>query len=106
MNTNCICSTGGIIPQDEVTRTVILTDGTSSVNQSYTPSDNIIIDIDGERRFVVEATILDSGLADFMVSGNPNDLQNRDSAILTVLDDDGELLRSICLQCVNFFLPT
>ncbi len=94
MNTNCIFSTGGDIQPTEEVLTITLLAGTSSVTQSYTIIDNSDIFPMLERRFSVEAVILNSNLADFMVGNN---LQDRDSATLTILDDDGELFRSICL---------
>ncbi len=78
--------------------TITLLAGTSSVSQSYTVIDNNIIDIPVERSFIVEAIIQDPNLADFEVGNDPNNLQDRDFAILIIRDDDvGELLRSICL---------
>ncbi len=96
MNTNCICSIGNDVPAGEQMLTITLLAGTSSVSQSYTILDNPNIDVE-RRRFSVEAIILDPTLADFEVGNDPNNLQDRDSTILTILDDDGKLLRSICL---------
>ncbi len=45
----------------------------------------------------MEAVIIDPTLADFAVAGNTGNLQDRDSTVLAILDDDGELFRSICL---------
>ncbi len=97
MNTNCICSIGGDVQPGERMLTITLLAGTSSVSQSYTILDNSDIFPLELRRFIVEAVILDPTLADFMVGNDPNNLQDRDSAILNIRDDDGELLRSVCL---------
>ncbi len=96
MNTNCICSIGNDVPDDERMPTITLLAGTSSVSQSYTILDNPNNDVE-RRRFIVEAIILDPILADFMVGNDLTNLRDRDSAILAIVDDDGELLRSICL---------
>ncbi len=96
MNTNCICSIGNDVPAGERMLTITLLAGTSSVSQSYTILDNPNIDVE-RRNIIVEVVIQDSTLALFVVGNDPNNLQDRDSAILTILDDDGELLRSICL---------
>ncbi len=77
--------------------TITLLAGNPSVTQSYTILDNSNVFPTEFRRFIVEAVILDPTLADLMVGNDPNNLQDRDSAILTILDDDGELLKSICL---------
>ncbi len=102
MNTGCICSTGDDVQPSQ--QTVTLLAGTSSVQQSYTINDNSVIDR-FERRFIVEAVIQDPTLADFTVGNDPDNLQDRDSAIFTIRDDDhGELLRDQHHNCV-FVLP-
>ncbi len=94
MNTNCICSIGNDVQPGEQMLTYTLLAGTSSLSKYYTILDNPDIDVK-LRRFIVEVIILDPTLADFEVGNDPNNLQDRDSAILTILDDDGELLRSL-----------
>ncbi len=101
MNTNCICSIGNDVQAGERMLTITLLAGTSSVSQSYTILDNSDIFPTEFRRVIVEAVILDPTLADFMVGNDPNNLQDRDSAILTIRDDDGELLKSIYLCSVH-----
>ncbi len=101
MDTGCICSTGGDVQPSQ--QTVTLLAGTFSVQQSYTINDNSVIDR-FKRRFIVEAVIQDPTLADFMIGNDPDNLQDRDSAILVIRDDDGELLRYQHHNCV-FVLP-
>ncbi len=101
MNTGCICSTGGDVQPSQQMLTVTLLAGTSSVQQNYTINDNS--DVDTEfRRILVEAVIVNPALAAFTVG--PGSLQDRDSAILVIRDDDGELLRYQHHNCV-FVLP-
>ncbi len=95
MSTNCICSIGGDVQPGEQMLNITLFAGTSSVSQSYSITDNNIIDITADRTFIVEAVLLNPFLADFDVGGG--NLQDRDSAALTIRDDDGELLSSIRL---------
>ncbi len=97
MTTGCICSTGNDVQATQEDLTITLLAGTSSIQQCYTINDNSVVNTPELRRFIVEAIIQDPTLADFIVGNNPNNLQDRDSAILTIQDDDGELLRSICL---------
>ncbi len=104
MNTGYICSTGGDVQPSQQLLTVTLLAGTSSVQQSYTINDNSDVYPMELRRFIVEAVIQDSTLADFMVGNDPDNLQDRDSAIFTIRDDDGELLRGQHHNCV-FVLP-
>ncbi len=94
MNTGCTCSTGDLIQPAEESLTLTLPPGTFSVSQCYTINDNSVVNTPELRRFIVEAIIHNPTLACFMVGNDPNNLQDRDSAIITIRDDDGELLRS------------
>ncbi len=100
MNTDCVFSTGGDVQPTEEVLTITLLAGTSSITQSYTIIDNSDIFPMELRRFIVEAIIEDPNLADFMVGTDPNNLQDRDSAVLTIRDDDGELLRTTSFPSV------
>ncbi len=91
MNTDCICSTGGDVQPAQRSLTITLLVGTSSVQQCYAIIDNSVVYPTELRRFIVEAVIRDSALADFRIGGQ---LQDRVFAVLTIRDDDGELLRS------------